>query len=247
MESKIADTTRIKEILHLTPDENGTKRLEELLSAFDSKFEYSEKVFILLYTNPMSKYCSKMNQSAIAAGGYKSFGQWCMSKPHVYKKVKELTTKKLVKRLEDFFEEDIQRNLDVINMDRTSLRADKEFKFQNQQGEDVTIEQIKDKPIYELDKKQRAAIADFEYDKSGNAHYVTESRAQARQNLLNYYKLLAKNSDDAANNKSTETVVTLEGIKDKAVAKISIIQHNNLEAEQAGEFIESMDDVDEEA
>lgn len=246
-ESRIADNNRLKELLHLSPDESGDKRLEELLSAFGSEFEYAEKVFIVLYTNPLSKYCSKMNQSAIAAGGYKSFGQWSMSKRHVKKAVRELTQKKMIDKLEAFFEEDLQRNIDVINADRSDFRKDNEFTFENDKGDEVTIEQIKDKPIYELDKKQRAAIADFEYDKSGNAHYVIESRSQARQNLMNYYKLLAKNSGEEDTNKTTETVVTLEGIKDKATAKIKIIQRNNEDAIKAGEFIDAMADVDEEA
>lgn len=246
-EEKIADTKKLKEILHLSPDENGDKRLNDLLSAFDSKFEYAEKVFIILYTNPLSKYCSKMNQSAIAAGGYKSFGQWSMSKPHVKKAVRDLTQKKLLDKLESFFEEDLQRNMDVITMDRSSFRKDNEFTFDNDKGDEITVEQIVDKPIYELDKKQKDAIADFEYDKSGHAHYVIESRSQARQNLMNYYKLLTKTSEDADASKTTETVVTLEAIKDKTIAKISVIQHNNEDAMKAGEFIDSMNDVDEEA
>lgn len=246
-ENKIADTNKLKEILHLSLDENGDKRLEELLSAFGSEFEYSEKVFVILYTNPMSKFCSKMNQSAIAAGGYKSFGQWSMSKPHVKKAIRDLTQKKMIDKLEAFFEEDMQRNIDVINADRSSFRKDTEFTFDNDKGDEVTVERINDKPLYELNKKQRDAIADFEYDKSGNAHYVIESRSQARQNLMNYYKLLSKNNEGEENQKTTETVVTLEGIKDKATAKIKIIQHNNEDAVKAGEFIEQMNDIDEEA
>ena len=50
-----------------------------------------------------------------------------------------------------------------------------------------------------------------------------------------------------ADDKKTEAIVTLEGIRDKATAKIQIIQHNNAEAEAAGEFIETMNDMDEEA
>lgn len=246
-ENKIADNSKLKEILHLSQDEAGTKRLEDLLSAFDSNFEYSEKVFIILYTNPMSKYCSKMNQSAIAAGGYKSFGQWAMSKSHVKNAVRELTQKKLLDKLEAFFEEDLQRNIDVINADRSAFRKDNEFTFENDKGDKVTIEQIKDKPLFELNKKQKAAIADFEYDKSGNAHYVIESRSQARQNLMNYYKLLNKNSGEDEETKTTETVVTLEAIKDKTIAKISVIQKNNEDALKAGTFIDSMNDIDEEA
>lgn len=146
--------------------------------------------------------------------------------------------------LEAFFREDIQRNLDVINTDRSSFRKDNEFTFEGDSGQEVTVEQIKDKPIYQLSKKQRDAIADFEYDKSGNAHYVIESRSQARQNLLNYYKILG--AEKTEEKKTTETVVTLEGIRDKATAKISIIQHNNEDMLKAGNFIEPMADKDEE-
>ncbi len=245
-QEKIADKNKIKEILQLSPDENGDLKLEELLSAFGPEFEYSEKMFIILYTNPLSKYVNKMNQAAIAVAGYKSYAQWTMQKPHVAKKIKELSNKAIIKKLEDIFQEDIQRNLDIINMDRSSFRKDNEFTFENDKGDEVTLEQIKDKPLYMLNAKQRQAIADFEYDKSGNAHYVIESRSQARQNLMNYYKLLNKNADDTEN-KSTETVITLDNIKDKVTAKIQVIQHNKEESEKAGDFIDKMTDTDEEA
>ena len=47
--NKIADFNTLKELLHLSPDENGDKRLNELLAAFGSEFEYAEKVFVILY------------------------------------------------------------------------------------------------------------------------------------------------------------------------------------------------------
>ena len=93
---------------------------------------------------------------------------------------------------------------------------------------------------------QRKLVAGFDYDKNGRAHYSIETRASARQALLTYHKLLTQKVA-GADEKKTETIVTLEGIRDKATAKIQIIQHNNAEAEAAGEFIETMNDVDEEA
>ena len=89
-------------------------------------------------------------------------------------------------------------------------------------------------------------VAGFDYDKNGHAHYSIETRASARQALANYYKLFSQKLT-GADEKKTETVVTLEAIKDKAIAKVSIIQHNNAEAELAGDFIETMNDQDEEA
>ena len=86
----------------------------------------------------------------------------------------------------------------------------------------------------------------FYYYKNGHTHFTIETRASARQALLTYHKLLTQKMT-GADDKKTETVVTLEGIRDKATAKISIIQHNNAEAELAGEFVEPMADMDEEA
>lgn len=237
----------IKEILRLPMDAEGDKILNERLIALGSEFTDKEKLFILFYTSPNSKHCGKVSQCGKDAGGsWRGYGSWALQQPHIKKVIRKLTESNMIDKLEEFFQNDIQRNLDVINTDRSSFRKDNEFTFQNDSGDDVTIEQIKDKPLYMLNKKQKDAIADFEYDKSGNAHYVLESRSQARQNLLNYYKILgAKNTE--GENKTTETVVTLEGIKDKATAKISIIQHNSDEAAKAGEYIESMSDSDEEA
>lgn len=239
----------IKEILRLPMDAEGDKILEERLSAFGPEFTFKEKLFILFYASPNSKLCGKINPSGKATGGsWKCYGSWAIQQPHVKKAIRELTQKNVLDKLEAFFQEDIQRNLDVISVDRSSLRKDDEFTFTRQDtGDEVTVEKIIDKPIYELNKKQRDVIADFEYDKSGNAHYVLESRSQARQNLLNYYKVFGGNKLDEDKNKTTETVVTLEGIKDKATAKISIIQHNNEDAAKAGDFIDAMTDVDEEA
>ena len=238
----------IKTILRLPEGKEGDDILNERLSAFGSDFTYKEKLFILFYTSPNSKYCGKVSKAGQATGGsWHGYGSWAVQQPNVKKVIRELKQKNMIDKLEAFFEDDIQRNLDVITTDRSVFRKDNEFTFKNDAGDDVTIEQIKDKPLYELNKKQKNAIADFEYDKSGNAHYVIESRSQARQNLLNYYKILGGNKNTEEENKTTETVVTLEGIKDKATAKISIIQHNNEDAVKAGEFIEKMNDIDEEA
>lgn len=247
-ENKEPTNDEIKAILRLPIDAEGDSILNKRLETFGSEFTYKEKLFILFYTSPNSKFCGKVSKAGQATGGsWHGYGSWAMQQPHVKKVVRELSQKNMIAKLENFFEEDIQRNMDVINADRSSFRKDNEFKFDNDKGDEITVEQIVDKPIYELNKKQRDAIADFEYDKSGHAHYVIESRSQARQNLLNYYKILNKNTDDADANKITETVVTLEGIKDKATAKISIIQHNNEDAIKAGEFIDKMADADEEA
>lgn len=239
----------IKEILHLPMDAEGDAILNKRLETFGSEFTYKEKLFVLFYTSPNSRYCGKINPSGKATGGsWKGYGSWALQQPHVKKAVRQLCHKNMLDKLEAFFEEDIQRNMNVISADRSSFRKDNEFTFDNDKGDEITVERITDKPLYELDKKQREAIADFEYDKSGNAHYVIESRSQARQNLLNYYKILgANNTSDEEAAKTTETVVTLEGIKDKATAKIKIIQHNNEDAIKAGEFIDKMNDVDEEA
>ena len=116
--------------------------------------------------------------------------------------------------------------------------------YKKQEG--LEFDSIDDKKISELTPMQRKIVAGFDYDKNGRAHYSIESRASARQALLTYHKLLSQKVA-GADEKRTETVVTLEGIRDKATAKISIIQHNNEDALKAGEFIETMNDVDEEA
>lgn len=239
---------KIKEILRLPQDEQGDEILNKRLSAFGSEFTYKEKLFILFYTSPNSKFCGKVNKSGEATGGsWKGYGSWALQQPHVKKAVRELSQNSMLDTLEAFFKEDIQRNLDVIQADRSSFRKDDEFTFTSKTGDDVTVERIKDKPIYELSEKQRAAIADYQYDKNGDAHPVIESRTQARQNLLNYYKILGQNKEGAEETKQTETVVTLEAIKDKTIAKIQVIQKNNEDALKAGDFIDSMTDSDEEA
>ncbi|MBO6105551.1 MAG: hypothetical protein J6O99_06610 [Methanobrevibacter sp.] len=226
------------------PDgEEGDERLEKMLSSFGEEFTAKERLFVIFYTSPTSKTCGKVNQSGMKAGGaWKAYGSWALQQPHVRKKVDELLNVYSLNEIEDIFREDIKFCKQVLDCDRTSFKKD----FEVDMGEKGSFNVIEDKEINELNTNQKKMVAGFEYDKNGHAHYNIETRASARQALLTYHKLLSQNRKDAGENK-TETVVTLEAIKDKAIAKVSIIQHNNEEAEAAGNFIESMADIDEEA
>ena len=234
----------IKDILQLPDGEEGDEKLEKMLSAFDEKFTKREKLFILFYTSPMSKTCGKISPSGAAAGGsWKSWGNWVVQQPHVRQKINEITTAVSLQELEDIFREDIEFNRQVLLADRTDFKKDNHVELMDK---GLEFDSIDDKKISELTSMQRKIVAGFDYDKNGRAHYSIESRASARQALLTYHKLLSQKVA-GADEKRTETVVTLEGIRDKATAKISIIQHNNEDALKAGEFIETMNDVDEEA
>ena len=103
-----------------------------------------------------------------------------------------------------------------------------------------------DKKIADLTATQKKLVSGFDYDKNGRAHYTIETRASARQALLTYHKLLSQ-KQSGTENKRSETTVTLEIIREKATAKLSIIQNNKVEAESAGDFFETMQDMDEEA
>lgn len=236
-------TEQIKDILRLPDGKEGDERLEKMLSSFGEEFTAKERLFVIFYTSPTSKTCGKVNQSGMKAGGaWKAYGSWALQQPHVRKKVDELLNIYSINEIEDIFREDIKFCRDVLNCDRTSFKEDKEIDL----GEKGSFEIIDDKSIESLTPTQKKMVAGFDYDKNGHAHYSIETRASARQALLTYHKLLSQ-KQSGAEDKRTETVVTLEGIRDKATAKISIIQHNNAEAEAAGNFIESMADVDEEA
>ena len=250
--AKIAKRTKLKEptpaeikdILQLPEGAEGDEKLEKMLSVFGDNFSKREKLFILFYTSPMSKTCGKISPSGAAAGGsWKSWGNWVIQQPHVRQKINEITTAVSIQELEDIFREDIEFNRQVLLADRTAFKMDNHVDLEDKGIEFDTIE---DKKISELTALQKKMVAGFDYDKNGRAHYSIETRASARQALLTYHKLLSQKQAGAAE-KRTETVVTLEAIKDKAVAKISVIQHNNDEAKEAGEFIQTMKDVDEEA
>lgn len=234
----------IKDILQLPEGSEGDEKLEKMLAAFDENFTKREKLFILFYTSPMSKTCGKISPSGAAAGGsWKSWGNWVVQQPHVRQKINEITTAVSLQELEDIFREDIEYNRQVLLSDRTAFKEDNHVSLEDKGIEFDTIE---DKKISELTATQKKMVSGFDYDKNGRAHYAFETRASARQALLTYHKLLTQKVA-GADEKRTETVVTLEAIKDKAIAKISVIQHNNEEAVKAGEFIETMQDVDEEA
>lgn len=238
------DKATIKDILQLPQDAEGDEKLEKMLSCFDDSFSQREKLFILFYTYPLSKTCGKVNKCSLAVGGsWKSWGSWAMQQPRVRQKINELTTVTTIQELEDIFREDIEFNRQVLLCDRTSFKKDNTVELEDK---NISFDTIDDKKISELSRNQRRMVSGFDYDKNGRAHYTIETRASARQALLTYHKLLKEKTADKEN-KTTETIVTLEGIRDKATAKISIIQHNNAEAESAGEFIETMNDMDEEA
>lgn len=233
----------IKEILRLPEGAESDEKLDKMLASFSEDFTAKERLFIIFYTSPTSKTCGKVNQSGIKAGGYwKGYGSWAMQQPHVRKKVDELVNIYSLNEIEDIFREDIKFCREVLNCDRTSFKKDVEIDL----GEKGSFDVIDDKGIGELNSTQKKMVAGFDYDKNGHAHYTIETRASARQALLTYHKLLSQ-KQTGNEDKRTETIVTLEGIRDKATAKIKIIQHNNAEAEAAGEFIETMSDLDEEA
>ena len=233
----------IKNILQLPDGIEGDEKLEKMLSAFDDSFSKREKLFILFFTYPLSLTCGKVNKSGEAVGGsWKSWGSWAYQQPKVRKKINELTTFTTLQELEDIFREDIEYNRQVLIADRTSFKEDNHVRLEDKGIEFDTIE---DKKIADLTATQKKMVSGFDYDKNGRAHYTIESRASARQALLTYHKLLSQKQAGTEERK-TETVITLEAIKDKAVAKVSVIQHNDAEAKAAGDFIESMHDVDEE-
>ena len=238
------DAKQIKHILQLPDDEDGDEKLKKMLSAFDDSFTRREKLFILFYTYPLSLTCGKVNKSGESVGGsWKSWGSWALQQPHVRKKINELTTITTIQELEDIFREDIEFNRQVLSADRTAFKKDNTVELEDK---NISFDTIDDKKISELSPLQKKMVAGFDYDKNGRAHYSIETRASARQALLTYHKLLTQKVA-GADEKRTETIVTLEGIRDKATAKIAIIQHNNEDAVKAGEFIETMKDVDEEA
>lgn len=246
IQKKIKEPTpeEIKDILQLPEGKEGDEKLEKLLSGFDEKFTKREKLFILFYTSPLSKACGKVSVAGYYAGGsWKSWGSWVIQQPHVRQKINEITTAISIQEIEDIFREDIQFCKDVLTCDRTSFKKDNTIELEDKK---LSFEVIDDKKLEELTPSQKKMVAGFDYDKNGKAHYSIETRASARQALANYYKLFSQKVSGAEERK-TETIVTLEGIRDKASAKISIIQHNNAEAESAGEFFETMNDVDEEA
>lgn len=239
----VPTTEKIKDVLRLPEGPEGDEKLEKLLSNFDDDYTQRERLFILFYTSPMSKTCGNISRSgAVAGGSFKSWGNWAIQQPKIRQKIDEILNSNSLKQIEDIFREDILFCRDVLTCDRTAFKKDAEIDL----GEKGSFDVIDDKKLCELTPKQKKMVAGFDYDKNGRPHYSIETRASARQALLTYHKLLT--SKIAGNDdKKTETVVTLEGIRDKAIAKVSIIQHNNAEAELAGDFFEPMKDQDTEA
>lgn len=244
--SECASDEEIIEILRLPNNEEGKKQFYKMLEDLGSSFTNKEKIFILLYTNPLSKLCGKMNQCSLKVSTYKSYGNWLMQNPKIKKLISDLQDQNTLDKIKQALTEDAERCIEILNMDRTSYRKDEEFTFNDPKtGKDVTVETIKEKAIYELTKKQKDAIADYSVDKNGRLHPVIEKRSEARAALQNYQKLYGGvNNEDE---KTTETVVTLEAIKNKTIAKIQVIQKNNEDALKAGDFIDAMKDTDEEA
>jgi len=236
--------TEIKDILRLSDCPESDERLDKMLASFGEEFTAKERLFIIFYTCPTSIYCGKISKAGEAAGGsWHGYGSWAIQQPHVRKRINEILNENSLQQIEDIFREDIEFCREVLNCDRTSFKKDNVVELEDK---NLSFEVIDDKKISELTSTQKKMVAGFDYDKNGRAHYSIETRASARQALANYYKLFSQKIT-GADDKKSETVVTLEAIKDKAIAKVSIIQHNNAEAELAGDFIETMADQDEEA
>ena len=243
VKNKEPSRAEIKNILRLPEGPEGDERLDKMLASFGEEFTAKERLFIIFYASPTSIVCGKISKAGEMAGGsWHGYGSWAIQQPHVRKRVDELFNANSLQEIEDIFREDIQFCREVLNCDRTAFKKDTEIDL----GDKGCFDVIDDKQIKELTANQKKMVAGFDYDKNGHAHYSIETRASARQALMNYHKLLTSKIT-GADDKKTETIVTLEAIKDKAIAKVSVIQHNRAEAEAAGDFIESMSDVDEEA
>ena len=243
---KSKDPTRaeIKEILRLSDSPESDERLDKMLASFGEEFTAKERLFIIFYTCPTSIVCGKISKAGEMAGGsWHGYGSWAIQQPHVRKRINDILNVNSLQQIEDIFREDIEFCREVLNCDRTSFKKDIVIDLEDK---NLSFDVIDDKKISELTSTQKKMVAGFDYDKNGKAHYSIETRASARQALANYYKLFSQKIS-GTDEKKTETVVTLEAIKDKAIAKVSIIQHNNAEAELAGDFIETMNDQDEEA
>ena len=234
----------IKEMLQLPKGPEGDERLEKMLSTFDDRFTRKERLFILFYTNPNSMVCGKVSKAGEMAGGaWHAYGSWALQQPHVKERVNDIFSSTSLQDLVDIFREDIEFNKQVLFCDRTAFKKDTTVDIPEK---DISFDTMDDKKIMELSETQRKMVSGFDYDKNGRPHFAIETRESARKALLTYYKLLVQKGM-ANEGKETETVVTLEGIRDKATAKIKVIQRNNAEAEAAGEFIEPMSGLDEEA
>ena len=242
--SKDPTRAEIKEILRLSDSPESDERLDKMLASFGEEFTAKERLFIIFYTCPTSIVCGKISKAGEMAGGsWHGYGSWAIQQPHVRKRINDILNVNSLQQIEDIFREDIEFCREVLNCDRTSFKKDNVIDLEDK---NLSFDVIDDKKISELTSTQKKMVAGFDYDKNGKAHYSIETRASARQALANYYKLFSQKIS-GTDEKKTETVVTLEAIKDKAIAKVSIIQHNNAEAELAGDFIETMNDQDEEA
>ena len=94
---------QIKEILRLPMDAEGDKMLNERLEALGSNFTYKEKLFILFYASPNSRYCGKVSKAGQATGGsWHGYGSWAIQQPNVKKAVKQLMNDSMMDMLEDF-------------------------------------------------------------------------------------------------------------------------------------------------
>lgn len=235
---------QIKDMLRLPEGPEGDEKLKKMLTCFDDSFTQREKLFILFYTSPMSKACGRVNRAAsLFNASFKSWGSWAYNQPHIRNKINEILDDISLHQIEDIFRDDIKYCQEVLNCDRTSFKFDNTIELEDK---NVSFDVIEDKKIKELSRAQRKMVSGFDYDKNGHAHYTIETRASARQALLTYHKLLSQ-KQTGNEDKRTETTVTLEAIKDKVIAKVKVIQKNDAEAEAAGEFIETMSDLDEEA
>lgn len=241
---KEPSVSEVLDILRLPDTESGREKLDKMMSAFDERFTTKQRLFVLFYTAPMSRTCGRIGPSGSAAGGsWNSWGDWAINQPHIREKINEIASKASLQAIEDIFREDIEYNRQVLLCDRTEFKKDNHIELEDK---GIEFDSMDDKKISELTPTQRKMVAGFDYDRNGRPHYAIETRQSARQALLTYHKMLTSKVC-GGEEKKTETVVTLEGIRDKATAKISIIQKNNEEAKAAGEFIDTMADLDEEA
>lgn len=125
--SECASDEEIIEILRLPNNEEGKKQFHKMLEDLGPSFTNKEKIFILIYTNPLSKLCGKMNQCSYRVGSSKNYGGWLLQRPQIKKLISELQDQNTLEKIKLALTEDAERCIEVLNMDRASYRKDEEF------------------------------------------------------------------------------------------------------------------------
>ena len=208
----------------------------------DVKLTRKEKMFIILYTTPFQPFYQDSTQAAKKAG-YKTKSAYnakdfLLANPKIKKLIDDFTDNVTKVTVHEAATRFIQEKIK-----RASYNVKDYYEigeYTNKNGDSIVMTKLK--PINELSREEASIINNIQINQSGIATYDLPSKEKEMADVIKLDTVLSKGAD--ANKFDVET--TVDVVKENlATIKTTVMLRNQEIRENAGNYIETSDDLPE--